>query len=333
MIDPTRQERHSEPVEWPAWPTYGLIDDLLPTLTRWQHHYDTVALATLVDIVGSSPRPLGAEMAIAPDGRVAGYVSGGCVEGAVAAEAAEVIRDGAPRLLDYGAGSPVLDVQLTCGGRIGILVRRLDDLAGHVRMRADARRARASLTLDIERASGRAQTVPDDASTPPAEGVFRQIYAPPVRVVLVGGDPVTLAVAEAAGQLGMEAALLRPYGPSAAPPGLRLAFYDTRPLRTALADLVLDDHCALYSLTHDIDDDEAVLQCGLASSAFRLGVLGSRRKAEERRRRLAEAGATPQELARIDMPAGLDIGAINPREIAASIIAAVVAARPRTQPR
>ena len=332
-MTPTRQQPFSEPVEWPAWPTYGLIDDLLPTLTRWQHHYDTIALATLVDIVGSSPRPLGAEMAIAPDGRVAGYVSGGCVEGAVAAEAAEVIRDGAPRLLDYGAGSPVLDVQLTCGGRIGILVRRLDDLAGYVRMRADARARRACLTLDIDRASGQAHPVPDPASAAPAAGVFRQIYAPPVRVVLVGGDPVTLAVAEAAGQLGMEAALLRPYGPSAAPPGLHLAFYDTRPLRTVLADLVLDDHCALYSLTHDIDDDEAVLQCGLASPAFRCGVLGSRRKADERRRRLADAGATPQELARIDMPAGLDIGAVNPREIAASIIAAVVAARPRTHPR
>ena len=151
--------------------------------------------------------------------------------------------------------------------------------------------------------------------------------------VRVAVAEVAVAVAEAAGQLGMEAALLRPYGPSAAPPGLQLAFYDTRPLRTALADLVLDDHCALYSLTHDIDDDEAVLQCGLASPAFRLGVLGSRRKADERRRRLADAGATPQELARIDMPAGLDIGAINPREIAASIIAAVVAARPRTHPR
>lgn len=318
-------------VDWPAWPVYGLLDDLLPTLTEWQTDYGRIALATLVDIVGSSPRPLGSEMAIAPDGRVAGYVSGGCVEGAVAAEAADVIASGTPRLLDYGAGSPVLDVQLTCGGRIGILVRRIDDLAAHVAERQAARRARRDLWVDIDRETG-AACLPAATTTPPPTNAFRQHYAPPVRVVLVGGDPVTLAVAQAAHQLGMEVGLIRPYGPSAPPPGLRLAFYDTRILSAALADLVLDATSALYSLTHDIDDDEAVLKHGLASSAFRLGVLGSRRKADERRQRLAAQGYDETDLARIDMPAGLDIGAINPREIALSITAAIIAARPRAHP-
>ena len=77
---------------------------------------------------------------------------------------------------------------------------------------------------------------------------------------------------------------------------------------------------------------EAVLQRGLASPAFRLGVLGSRRKADERRQRLAAQGYDETDLARIDMPAGLDIGAINPREIALSITAAIIAARPRAHP-
>lgn len=319
-----------ERVEWPAWPTYGLEDDLLATLTAWQERYDRIAIATLVDIVGSSPRPLGSEMAIAPDGRVAGYVSGGCVEGAVAAEAREVIDSGHPRLLDYGAGSPVLDVQLTCGGRIGILVRRIENLKRHVQARLSATAARRDYWLDLCLETGSERSADPDA--PLAADTFRQHYPPPARLVLVGGDPVTLAVGQAAAQLGMQIGLLRPYGPSAPPPGLDVVFYDTRALATALADLCLDAHSALYSLTHDMDDDEAVLLHGLASPAFRLGVLGSRRKADERRERLLARGVDDAGLARIDMPAGVHIGAANPREIALSIVASVVAARPRAHP-
>ncbi|AAM37737.1 conserved hypothetical protein [Xanthomonas citri pv. citri str. 306] len=93
-----------------------MLDDLLPTLSAWQRAGQRVAMATLIDVQGSSPRPLGSEMAISADGRVAGYVSGGCVEAAVAHEAMAALRDGQPRWLDYGEGSQVLDIQLSCGG-------------------------------------------------------------------------------------------------------------------------------------------------------------------------------------------------------------------------
>ncbi|RJS95405.1 XdhC family protein [Salinisphaera sp. Q1T1-3] len=319
-------------VDWPAWPTYGLEDDLLPRLEAWQRSgVTTAALATLVQIVGSSPRPLGSEMAVTADGRIAGYVSGGCVEGAVAAEAGEVISSGRPKLLDYGAGSPVLDVQLTCGGRIAILVRRLDDLGRHVAHRRAERRARRDCWLDIDLEHGSEHAVAAEAPGP-RTGVFRQHYPAMARLVLVGGDPITLAVAQLAEQLGLEVGLLRPYGPSAPPPGVRLAFYDTRALATALPAVVCDQATAIYSLTHDIDDDESVLLHGLASPAFRLGVLGSRRKADERRARLIARGVPESEIARIDMPAGIDMAATNPREIALSIVARVVAARPRACP-
>lgn len=319
-------------VDWPAWPVYGLADDLLPTLAAWARTADRradhpIALATLVGIVGTSPRPLGSEMAIHPDGRVVGYVSGGCVEGAVAAEAADVIATGRVKQLDYGAGSPVLDVQLACGGRIGLLVRRIDDLGTYVAERQALHAARRDIFIDIDLASGSERLVEPD--TPAAAAVFRQHYPPPSRLVLVGSDPITVAAAQLADHMGLEVGLIRPYGPSAPPPGSRLAFYDTRALSAALADLVIDAHTALYSLTHDMEDDEAVLLHGLASEAFSLGVLGSRRKAEERRQRLAALGVDQGALARISMPAGLDIAARNPREIALSIVAGVIADRPR----
>ncbi|WP_199914371.1 XdhC family protein, partial [Xanthomonas fragariae] len=132
---------HAKPAQpaWPAWPSYALHDDLLPTLTAWYRAGQRVAIATLIDTQGSSPRPLGSEMAISADGRVAGYVSGGCVEAAVAHHAMAALGDGRSRRLDYGEGSEVLDIQLSCGGRIGVLVWLVPDLGEHLACWRNAR--------------------------------------------------------------------------------------------------------------------------------------------------------------------------------------------------
>ncbi|HET7315530.1 XdhC family protein [Salinisphaera sp.] len=318
--------------DWPAWPSYGLVDDLLPVLRRWATTDDAAVLATLVHISGSSPRPLGSEMAISASGEAAGYVSGGCVEGAVAAQAASVLANGTPKMLDYGAGSPVLDVQLTCGGRIGIFVRRIADLAAWVAEHDAARRARRDLFVDIDLDSGDSVLHREPQRGPPAPG-FRQHYLPPSRLMLVGGDPVTLAIGELATLLGIEVGLLRPYGPSAPPPGIAPCHYDTRALAGALPDLPLDAWTAVYSLTHDMADDQAVISHALRSPAFRVGVLGSRRKADQRFAELRKAGFEEADLARLNLPAGIAIGATGPREIALSILADITAHRPRPVPR
>jgi xanthine dehydrogenase accessory factor len=140
--------------DWPAWPTYGLVDDLLPVMRAWREQGRRIAVATLVHVDGSSPRPVGSEMAINDRGEVAGYVSGGCVEAAVAAQALEVLETGTPVTLDYGAGSPVLDVQLTCGGRIGIFVRALPDADDYVARWNDARIRRRAFDVRIELSDG-----------------------------------------------------------------------------------------------------------------------------------------------------------------------------------
>jgi xanthine dehydrogenase accessory factor len=313
--------------DWPAWPTYGLVDDLLPTLVAWAAQDRRIALATLVEVTGSSPRPIGSEMAINDRGEVAGYVSGGCVEAAVAAQALEVLASGEPVMLDYGAGSPVLDVQLTCGGRIGIFVRALDDRDAYIAAWQQARTAREAFDVRIDLDSGRHGygALGDDAE----RRVFHQRYLPRPRLVIAGSDPVTLALAQLAPTFGYEVVLLRPYGPPAPPPGTTLAHYDTRPLERALAGLSLDAVSAIYTLTHDIDDDHAVLAYGLASPAFSVGALGSHTKAGERIQRLRDAGFDEAALARLHTPAGLAINAREPREIALSVLAELVALRPR----
>lgn len=305
---------------WPAWPDYALVEDLLPPLREFAHA-GRVALATLVSTEGPSPRPLGSEMAIAADGRVAGYVSGGCVEAAVASEAAMAMTDGRPRLLDYGVGSDVVDIQLTCGGRIGIFVRELHEPSAYVNSLAVARRERRTLTVLSDAVSG-AWTLRDGVHDGDA-AVHATVHRPPLRLVAVGGDPVALAVARLAPYVGVEVVLLRPHGPAEPPQDVTLAGYDPRALPVALADLSLDDRTAVYSLSHDAEIDHAVVTHALNSPAFAVGVLGSRNKIGARIERLKGEGVVEDELQRLHLPAGLPIGAQTPHGIAFSIIAQI----------
>lgn len=310
----------SAPAAWPAWPEYALVDDLLPSLREYAHE-GRVALATLVTAEGPSPRPLYSEMAVAADGRVAGYVSGGCVEAAVAAEAALSLASGKPRLLDYGAGSPVLDIQLTCGGRIGIFVRELREPSRYVNDLGVARRERRTVTVLTDRDSGTWEIV--DGRAAPDARRYARVHTPPLRLVAVGGDPVTLAVAQLATAMGVEIVLLRPHGPAEPPPAVTLAGYDARSLDVALRDLVLDERTAVYSLSHDAEIDHAVATHALHSAAFAVGVLGSRNKIGARVERLKDDGVDDDELTRLHLPAGLPIGAQTPHGIALSILAQV----------
>lgn len=312
---------------WPDWPAYALVDDLLPTLQAWTARGRRYALATLIDVSGSAPRPVGSEMAINEDGEIAGYVSGGCVEAAVASEARATMIDGQPRLLDYGAGSPVLDLQLSCGGRIRIFVRAVADGAAHIAQLQAARTARAPLHVSIDLAGGAMHYGVDQRAGLQTDH-FVQRYEPPLRLIVVGGDPVALALLRLAPSFGLEVGLIRPRGPERMPADdPSPVFYERRGIDTALAALQLDARCAIYTLSHDADTDHAVLTHALRSEAFCIGALGSRAKAQQRLERLRDDGFNDDALARLHTPAGLHIGARTPLEIALSILGQVVAER------
>jgi xanthine/CO dehydrogenase XdhC/CoxF family maturation factor len=101
--------------------------DILEQAARWRAAGQGVALATVVKTWGSSPRPAGAKLAVADSGAFVGSVSGGCVEGAVIGEAIEAIRDGKPRLLDFGVSDEqAWEVGLACGGKIEIFVEPVE---------------------------------------------------------------------------------------------------------------------------------------------------------------------------------------------------------------
>ena len=102
-------------------------EDVLAAAESWRRAGREVAIATVVETWGSSPRPVGSHLAIDGQGHFLGSVSGGCVEGAVVSEALDVIADGAPRTLEFGvADETAWQVGLSCGGRIKIYVERVD---------------------------------------------------------------------------------------------------------------------------------------------------------------------------------------------------------------
>ena len=309
-----------------AWPTYGLVENLLPTIAQWRDAGKRVALATLVHTKGSSPRPLGSEMAVNEDGDIIGFVSGGCVERAVADEGVAAIRQGEPRMLDYGEGSPVVDIQLPCNGRIGAFVRPLTDLDGYVRSRQAAFEERRTIDHITDLDDGRSAF---NAIPSGAERVFRKQFLPEPRLVVAGRDPVTLALCEAAPHFGFETVLLCPHGPKQSPESIPFNQYDTRTLSRALEDLRLDGLTAVYTLLHETDEDHQVLRRALASEAFSIGALGGRRRRREREALLREEGFDDSDLERLSTPAGIDIGARQPQEIALSILAEATANRPR----
>ena len=103
-------------------------EDVLSTAAAWRAAGEQVAVATVTQTWGSSPRPAGSQMAVTKSGKMAGSVSGGCIEGAVADAALKTIDTGTPQLLDFGVTNErAWEVGLACGGDIEIFVERVDE--------------------------------------------------------------------------------------------------------------------------------------------------------------------------------------------------------------
>lgn len=342
------------------------MNDVLATIDGWLNIGQPVALATVLATWGSAPRRVGARMGVTSDMHMVGSVSGGCVETAVISAALDTLQDRMPRLLDFGvADSTAWDVGLACGGQISVYVEPLDrDWWQVVARTIHDNRALATamvlsgglvgqklvLTAEGERfvSAGMAAPVYEAlvavAHNALTTGVSRQVQAgelelfvdvvlPRPRLLIVGGSHIAVALKDLAQVLGFRVVLIDPreaFASSERFPNVD-AIIHAYP-DEAFARLGLNTNDYVVILTHDPKIDDPALQAVLPAPVPYVGVLSSRRTHEKRVERLTQAGVSPDLLARIAIPIGLDIGAQTPEEIALAILAEIVAVRKGKRP-
>jgi xanthine dehydrogenase accessory factor len=188
-------------------------------------------------------------------------------------------------------------------------------LAGDTAILSAARRAMAI---------GRSETV--DLG---GQKVFFNVYVPPARLIIVGAVHIAQSLAPMATLLGFDVTVVDPRGAWATDnrfPGVKIIqdWADE-----AFQAMGLDVSTAVVTLTHDPKLDDPALEAALKSDVFYIGALGSRRTHAKRKERLAEAGITEEQFARVHGPVGLNIGAKSPAEIAVSILGQIIEVKAR----
>ena len=327
--------------------------ELLTDLERWRGRGDRVAVATVVATRRSAPRPIGSKLLVSEAGEMAGSVSGGCVENEVYGCAREILAGAPPRLLTYGiSDDEALEVGLPCGGEIDVhvsapapeLLERLARVAetqeravvlteldgsGQVLVLESgetvggaASEAVVAQAIELIR-GGRSRIVELDGRS-----FFADVFGPPPRVLVFGAVDTAEAlcrIADAAGWHTIVADARAKFATRERLPSadeIVVAWPDD-----ALAQVRPDHSTAVVVLTHEDRFDVPAIAGALATDAFYVGALGSRKSQEKRRERLREAGVEDDALDRISGPAGLDIGASSPAETAVSIFAEILATR------
>ena len=339
--------------------------DILPGLREWQAQGEEIALATVLRVERSAPRPPGARLGVTRSGGMVGSVSGGCVESDVALRAVQTLDSGQPAVVNYGIADELgFQVGLSCGGSIDVLIEPFlpgaewDALTQAVEAQqpaiyaiglAPAALLGRKLTLTppgepvgaiapgldellaeagarlLETGGAQVVTLPWESTE---AKVFLEAFPPPLSMVIVGATHTAISLSRLAKEVGFQVTVVDARSVLAT----EERFPDVdRLIRSwpeeALAQAPLGEHSYVVVLTHDPKFDLPALSCALRSPARYIGALGSRVTQEARRRKLVEEGFTEAELSRIRAPIGLDLGSRTPPELAVAILAEVLAVR------
>jgi len=308
----------------------GADTEVLATACRWLQAGQRVALVTVIRTWGSSPRPPGSLLAMTNAGALVGSVSGGCVEEDLLARFRDgELADPFPTLVDFGIDRAEAGrLGLPCGGRLELLVEELA-----AAQPVEALRARLQTGGLVARRvclnTGEVSLHPGDGRPELAvsEDAVVKVFGPAWHLLLVGDGQLARLLASMGRLLDYSVTICDPRESFADPFPLPDVTYSRLPPDEAVLALADQPRTAIVTLAHDPKQDELALIEALASRAFYVGALGSRRTAAARRERLAQMGLTQNQIRRLRGPAGLPIGSKRPAEIALSILAEVTAGR------
>jgi xanthine dehydrogenase accessory factor len=338
--------------------------DRIEQLTRGKGR---VAVATLVNTRGTTPRKEGAKMLVDEGGAILGSVTiGGCVDAQVMEEAADVLHTMRPRLLEMNLGDEeAWEIGLTCGGTIEVFLEPVapdsDEVSARFYERARTHTAaggRGAIVTRLEEPAGAKLLVLDDGSTEGtlgdsfiderftaearasiAEGTSRtlvlenvrafvEVFAPPSLLLVVGASHVAMPLTELGRTLGYRTVVLDGRSRFAT----RERFPGVDELRIGIPSEMIRDYplvpsSALVLVAHDYKWDLPVLRHALETPIGYVGMLGSARRGATILKFLREEGASEEMVARVHVPIGLDLGARSAPEIALAILAEIQAVR------
>jgi len=343
------------------------MSELFDHLDQLRDSTGKVAVATLVNTRGTTPRKEGAKMLVGEGGSVLGSVTiGGCVDAQVLEESADVLKTMQPRLLELNLGDEeAWEIGLTCGGTIEVFLEPLGlnekgpgATALYERVRAHAERGGHGTVVTRLDGGGAKLLVLDDGSvegslgdpllderfaaeardamargtsrTMLLEGVraFVEVFAPSALLLVVGASHVAMPLVSLARILGYRTAVLDGRPRFAT----RERFPDVDELKIGVPSELVGEYAltpatALVLVAHDYKYDLPVLRHALESEVGYIGMLGSSRRGAALLKLLQEEGIADSQLKRVRVPIGLDLGARSAPEIALAIMAEIQAVR------
>jgi xanthine dehydrogenase accessory factor len=340
------------------------MSELFEHIDKLKKTEPRVAVATLVNTRGTTPRKEGAKMVVGEGGRVLGSVTiGGCVDAQVIEQSADVLDQNAPRLLELDLGDEeAWEIGLTCGGTIEVFLEPVsldkpgdETLVFSEKARAHAEAGGRAVIMTRLDTHGAKLLLMDDGTTEGTLGdpfldrrfaaeaqeamragksrtlflegvrVFAEVSAPPTILAMVGASHVAMPLVTMARALGFRTIVIDGRPRFAT----RERFPDVDDLRIGIPselvrDVPLIATTALVLVAHDYKYDVPVLRHALGTPVGYIGLLGSSRRGAAILNLLREDGVAEHALTRVRVPIGLDLGAQSAPEIALSIMAEVL---------
>jgi len=304
--------------------------EVLEELNAWSHDGEEIAIATVVETWGSSPRPLGSKMVVTRSGKMAGSVSNGCIEGAVFEEAQKVLKSGTPKIAAFGVADDVaFEVGLACGGHIEVFIQPF----GRAQQQLLAMLNRNEpATLQTNLVSGDAEVIegtPLGTELAKRDGdVFVEPFRRPAHLVIIGAIHIAIPLHRLAKLMGYRVTVVDARAKFATherfpeADELIVAWPDE-----AMTKIAVDNSTYVVVLTHDPKFDLPALRSVLKKNPGYIGAIGSRKTNQNRFDALRKEGFTEEELSRVHGPIGLDLGSRGAEETALGILAEITAVR------
>lgn len=282
---------------------------------------EKAALVTVTKVEGSSIRNPGAHMGVSENGEFVGSLSGGCIEDAVVAEAQDAIKQGKPRSVRFGAGSPYIDIKLPCGGGLDILFFPIKkDTFSKSAVDAFARREPFQIGLPVSGEEIIFRSLAAARKIEERDGCVWIGYHPCPKILIIGHGAAVRSLARQARVFGATIEILTSDARLAAE--LLATSFDTKHLKTTGDTVAIqsDEWTAIIFLFHDHDWEGVLLPHALKQPHFYIGAMGSKIAHANRCNMLKNLGVSDKKIDTVHGPVGLFHSSCDPDTLALSVL-------------